>query len=102
MYQHLRRLLAVLGLMLCCLLSRADASNLTKADIERMVDYFYVVGEILPDLPVYPLFVKDTGGADAKPELKAYVFESIDFAPARGYSGKPINLLIIKDDSGNI
>lgn len=101
MYQYLRRLLAVLGLMLCCLLSRADASNLTKADIERMVDYFYVVGEILPDLPVYPLFVKDTGGADAKPELKAYVFESIDFAPARGYSGKPINLLIIMDVSGN-
>ena len=101
MYQHLRRLLAVLGLMLCSLLSRADASNLTKADIERMVDYFYVVGEILPDLPVYPLFVKDTGGADAKPELKAYVFESIDFAPARGYSGKPINLLIIMDVSGN-
>jgi hypothetical protein len=101
MYQFLRRLLAVLGLMFCCLLSRADASNLTKADIERMVDYFYVVGEVLPDLPVYPLFVKDTGGADAKPELKAYVFESVDFAPARGYSGKPINLLIIMDVSGN-
>jgi hypothetical protein len=101
MFRHLRRSLAVLGLMLCSLLSPAEASNLTKADIERMVDYFYVVGEVLPDLPVYPLFVKDTGGADAKPELKAYVFESVDFAPARGYSGKPINLLIIMDVSGN-
>ena len=101
MYRTLHRVLAVLGLVFCCLLSRADASNLSKADIERMVDYFYVVGEILPDLPVYPLFVKEAGGAEAKPELKAYVFESIDFAPARGYSGKPINVLIIMDVSGN-
>ena len=101
MYRYLHRGLATLGLMFCCLLPPADASNLTKADIERMVDYYYVVGEVLPDLPVYPLFVKDTGGADVKPELRAYVFESIDFAPARGYSGKPINLLIIMDVSGN-
>ncbi len=100
MYRYLKRTLAILGLC-CCLLSTADAGNLAKADIERMVDYFYVVGEVLPDLPVYPLFMKDAANAEAKPELKAYVFESIDFAPARGYSGKPINLLIIIDLSGN-
>ena len=101
MYRHFHRLLAALGLMFCCLLPKADAGNLAKADIERMVDYFYVVGEVLPDLPVYPLFVKEAANADAKPELKAYVFETIDFAPARGYSGKPINLLMIMDLSGN-
>jgi hypothetical protein len=72
-----------------------------KSDIERMVDYFYMVGEILPDIPVYPLFVRDAANPDAKPELKAYVFESIDFAPVRGYSAKPINLLILIDLSGN-
>ncbi len=66
-----------------------------------MVDYFYIVGEILPDMPVYPLFVRDTTNLDAKPELKAYVFESTDFAPVRGYSAKPINVLILTDLSGN-
>lgn len=100
MCEKLRHLLAVIGLILCCLLPRAYAGTLAKADIERMVDYFYVVGEILPDLPVYPLFVKEAAQPDAKPELRAYVFESVDFAPARGYSGKPINLLIIMDLSG--
>lgn len=87
--------------MFCCLLPTAEAGHLAKVDIERMVDYFYVVGEVLPEIPVYPLFMKDAASAEAKPELKAYVFESIDFAPARGYSGKPINLLIIMDVSGN-
>ncbi len=66
-----------------------------------MVDYFYIVGEILPDMPVYPLFVRDAANPDAKPELKAYVFESTDFAPVRGYSAKPINVLILTDLSGN-
>lgn len=101
MCKKLRDLLAVIGLILCCLLPQAYAGNLAKGDIERMVDYFYGVGEILPDLPVYPLFVKDAAQPEAKPELRAYVFETIDFAPARGYSGKPINLLIIMDLSGN-
>jgi len=86
---------------LCCLISQANAGNLVKGDIERMVDYFYIVGEILPDIPAYPLFVRDAANPDAKPELKAYVFESIDFAPVRGYSAKPINLLIQIDLSGN-
>ena len=101
MHRYFYRPLLSFGLLFCSLLSSASAGNLSKADIERMVDYFYVVGDILPDLPVYPLFVKEATAADAKPELRAYVFESLDFAPARGYSGKPINLLIIMDLSGN-
>ena len=97
----IHRTLIAIVLQLCCLISQANASNLVKSDIERMVDYFYMVGEILPDIPVYPLFVRDAANPDAKPELKAYVFESIDFAPVRGYSAKPINLLILIDLSGN-
>lgn len=99
LYAH-RTLIAIV-LLMCCLLNTANAGNLVKGDIERMVDYFYIVGEILPDIPVYPLFVRDAATPDAKPELKAYVFESIDFAPVRGYSAKPINLLILIDLSGN-
>ena len=99
LYAH-RTLIAIV-LLMCCLLNTANAGNLVKGDIERMVDYFYIVGEILPDIPAYPLFVRDAANPDAKPELKAYVFESIDFAPVRGYSAKPINLLILIDLSGN-
>jgi hypothetical protein len=95
------RTLIAIVLLMCCLLNTANAGNLVKGDIERMVDYFYIVGEILPDIPAYPLFVRDAANPDAKPELKAYVFESIDFAPVRGYSAKPINLLIMIDLSGN-
>jgi len=96
-YRHLTTIV----LLMCCLFNTANAGNLVKGDIERMVDYFYIVGEILPDIPAYPLFVRDAANPDAKPELKAYVFESIDFAPVRGYSAKPINLLIQIDLSGN-
>ena len=97
----IHRTLIAIVLQLCCLISQANAGNLVKGDIERMVDYFYIVGEILPDIPAYPLFVRDAANPDAKPELKAYVFESIDFAPVRGYSAKPINVLILIDLSGN-
>ena len=93
------RLLLSVALAAC--FTFAHAGNLVRADIERMVDYFYIVGEPQPDMPVYPLFVKDPAAPDAKPELKAYVFETVDFAPSRGYSGKPINLLIIMDLAGN-
>ena len=99
--RHLTRAVITIVLLMCSLFSTAEAGNLVKGDIERMVDYFYIVGEILPDMPVYPLFVKDAANPDAKPELKAYVFETIDFAPVRGYSAKPINLLIILDVSGH-
>ena len=101
MSSTMHRALATIVLLLCCLFTTAKASTLAKGDIERMVDYFYIVGEILPDIPVYPLFVRDATNLDAKPELKAYVFETIDFAPVRGYSAKPINLLILIDLSGN-
>ena len=101
MSSTMHRALATIVLLLCCLFNAANAGNLVKGDIERMVDYFYIVGEILPDIPAYPLFVRDAANPDAKPELKAYVFESIDFAPVRGYSAKPINLLIQIDLTGN-
>ena len=101
MNRYFSRTLAAICLFLSSCLTFAHASTLVKADIERMVDYFYIVGEAQADLPVYPLFMKDPANPEAKPELKAYVFETVDFAPSRGYSGKPINLLIIMDLAGN-
>ena len=52
-------------------------------------------------MPVYPLFIKgsDAGG---KPELRGYAFESLDFEPVRGYSGKPIDVLVAMDLTGAV
>ena len=65
-----------------------------------MVGSDYVVGEIQSDLPVYPLYVQNPADPDAKPELKAYAFETNDLTSVRGYSGKAINLLIVMDLGG--
>ncbi len=61
----------------------------------------YIVGEVQADMPAYPLFLPNPSQAEAKPQLAAYGFESIDFANTRGYSGKPINIFIVMDLSGN-
>lgn len=86
---------------LVCMFSYAHAASLTKDGIERLVGDKYIVGEIQSDTPVYPLFTPNPAQPDAKPELAAYAFESNDFATVRGYSGKPINILIVLDLSGN-
>jgi ferredoxin len=48
------------------------------------------------------LFVKDAASPDSKPELKAYVFETNEVVSVRGYSGKPINILVVIDLSGRL
>ncbi len=79
----------------------ALAGSLWKQDIERMVGPDYVVGEIQSDLPVYPLYLHNPADPDAKPELKAYAFETNDLTSVRGYSGKPLNILVVMDLNGN-
>lgn len=91
----------------CCLvmmvmLSHAHAAGLWKEDIAHLVGEQYIVGEVLADMPAYPLFVANPTQSDAKPELKAYAFESNDFSTARGFSGKTINIFIVMDLSGNL
>ena len=39
--------------------------------------------------------------AAEKLELVGWVFESIDLEPIRGYSGKPINIMVLVDQKGN-
>jgi NosR/NirI family nitrous oxide reductase transcriptional regulator len=91
--------LAALSLTLCVALQPAQAALLNRDDIDKLLDGQFIVGEVQPDMPVYPLFAKgsDAGG---KPELKGYAFESLDFEPVRGYSGKPIDVLVAMDLTG--
>ena len=91
--------LAAFSLFLFNALQPAQAALLTRDDVDKLLDGQFIVGEVQPDIPVYPLFAKgsDTGG---KPELKGYAFESLDFEPVRGYSGKPIDVLVAMDLTG--
>ena len=96
------RLLLAVGLLWLVLLPQSHAGMLAKDDLEKLFEDQYVVGDIQPDLPVYPLFVRNPAAPDSKPELKAYVFESNELVSVRGYSGKPINILVVMDLSGRL
>ncbi|MSQ66265.1 MAG: 4Fe-4S binding protein [Limnohabitans sp.] len=84
------------------LLSMADASAglLSTTDIHNLLEGRYIVGEKLTDIPAYPLFVQNPATPSAKPDLAGYAFETIDLEPVRGYSGKPVDLLVVMDTSG--
>ncbi len=73
-----------------------------KDELDKLFEDHYIVGEIQRDLPVYPLFAVNPASPDGKPELKAYVFESNEIVSVRGYSGKPINILVVIDLSGQL
>ncbi len=84
-------------LLLAMLLGRAaGAGVLGKADLEQMFAPGLIVGEPNAGLPAWPLFERE----GPQLALRGYVFESIDFEPVRGYSGKPINLLVAIDQAG--
>ncbi len=100
MRRYLWGILAALCITLWCILPTANAATLWKEDVQRMVGENYVVGEVQADMPAWPLFAANPAQPDTKPELKAYGFESNDFATVRGYSGKPINMFIVIDLRG--
>ena len=70
------------------------AGQVSKAKLEQHLKKRfggkYVLGEPLTDPPAWPLF--ESG--DSKRTLVAWLFESNDVEKVRGYSGKPINMLI--------
>jgi NosR/NirI family transcriptional regulator, nitrous oxide reductase regulator len=88
--QHL--VLGLVGVVSIC-----SAGTLTRPELESMFPTPMVVGEKDAKLPVWPVF----GKTDATVVLLGWVFESIDLEPIRGYSGKPINLLVFMDQKGN-
>jgi NosR/NirI family transcriptional regulator, nitrous oxide reductase regulator len=73
-----------------------QAGTLTKVELDSMFTAPLLVGEKEAKLPVWPIFKKDA----ATLILVGWVFESIDLEPIRGYSGKPINLLVFMDQKG--
>lgn len=87
----------LLTFMLC---SQVDAITLKKSDVDGFLANKYIVGDINPDVPVWPLFLRDAVGENQKPVLFGYAFESVDFEPVRGYGGKPINILVCIDTQG--
>jgi transcriptional regulator of nitric oxide reductase len=89
---------SLLSLMLC---TQVNAITLKKSDVETYLANKYIVGDINPDVPVWPLFVRDAADENQKPVLFGYAFESVDFEPVRGYGGKPINILVCIDTKGS-
>ncbi len=83
---------------LCCTIAAmpSHAGTLSKADIEARFPAPLVVGEKNTSMPVWPIFAR----AEGKLDLQGYAFESVDFEPAPGYAGKPINHLIAIDPKG--
>ena len=100
MRRHIRGTWVALCITLWCMLTTVNAATLWKEDVQRMVGDTYVVGEVQADMPAWPLFAANPEKPDAKPELKAYAFETNDFATVRGYSGKPINMFVLLDLRG--
>ena len=96
-----RVVLAPLCLGLLIVWGPASAGLLDRAALERHVHERlgrdFTLGERHAALPVWPVFSRQ----DASPRLHAYLFESQDIEPVRGYSGKPIDLLITMTPSGD-
>ena len=97
----IRSLLRYLVFLSACYFSSAWSGLLVKEDVDKLFADQYLVGDIQPNMPLWPLFAKNPAEPDAKPELKAYVFETIDFEPVRGYGGKPIDVMVVMDVNGN-
>ena len=72
------------------------AGVLDRGALEKVFGPALVVGEKNAGLPVWPLFAREA----SRLELRGYAFESLDFEPVRGYSGKPMNLLVAIDPAG--
>jgi NosR/NirI family transcriptional regulator, nitrous oxide reductase regulator len=77
----------------------AQASTVTRAQLQAEFGASYRVGERLTALPVWPVYHvgQTAAGYDA---IFAYVFETIDIEPVAGYGGKPINILVVMNPAG--
>ncbi len=86
----LQRLVVCICLMLP---SVTGAAPIERADIERHVLPPYALGEKVNDKGVWTLL--NSGGAEA-----GYVFETAPLAPLPGFSGAPIDMLVMLDLDG--
>ena len=72
------------------------AGQLDAAALQARLPAPLVLGERDAQLPVWPVFRPETTSRS----LAGYVFESVDFAPLPGFSGTPLDLLIVLDPQG--
>lgn len=86
----LRLILLFLAL---CLPLRAGAEPLAREEIEPFIVPPYALGDPVNDQGVWSLL--NSGGAEA-----GYVFETEPLAPLPGFSGGPINMLVMLDLDG--
>ena len=53
------RMLAAIAATVWISMLPAHAALLNREDIDKLLDGQFIVGEVQPDMPVYPLFAKD-------------------------------------------
>jgi NosR/NirI family transcriptional regulator, nitrous oxide reductase regulator len=85
-----------LGILLATMSANAQISSLNRETLQKLLPSGLLAGELDPLLAVRPVFER----VDAKLVLRGYAFETVHFEPARGYSGKPINLLVTLASDG--
>ena len=90
------RTLCAAWLLLCALLSGAQAGVMTPESLAKAFPSPLMVGQKDTELAVWPIFKQNA----TTNELVAYVFESIDFVALPGFAGIPVNLLIALDPKG--
>ncbi|KAB0583395.1 4Fe-4S binding protein [Ideonella dechloratans] len=74
------------------------AGQLDAAALQARLPAPLVLGERDAQLPVWPVFRPETTSRS----LAGYVFESVDFAALPGFSGTPVDLLIVLDPQGRL
>ena len=79
--------------MWLALLGAAHAAPLSRAEMAEMIVAPYALGEPVNDRGVWEL--RNSGGGEA-----GYVFETAPLAPLPGFSGAPINILVMLDLEG--
>ncbi len=77
----------------------ARAGVLTKEALARRFPAPYLVGERERDVPVWPIF-KQSGPPAFTTDLVGYAFESADLAPVPGFSGTPVDRLVVMNVNG--
>ena len=85
------RLAFALALLLIPSLARPEA--LTREELQPLIVAPYALGQPLNDKGVWSLL--NSGGGEA-----GYVFETGELAPLPGFSGQPINILVMLDREG--
>ena len=91
----------VISALLLTVSAAGHTVTLKKSEVDNYLSKQYLVGDLNPNVPVWPLFARESASANEKPQLQGYAFESVDFEPVRGYGGKPINILVAIDTEGN-